>query len=239
MSAISKGRRSRRGMRRTATARANDPRVVRSKAAVVEAARVLFLRKGYAGTTMEEIAAQAGLTKRTLYNNYGDKDALFTEIVADVLAYAETFARGLHEEFAAQVSAVNLATALDDLGRRLALGIVRPEVIALRRLLIGEARAFPALGAEYFDRAPAQVIEALASEFKDLGRRGLLRVEDARRAAAQFAYLVAGEPLDRAMLVGTVPPKAHVIECARDGVRTFLARYGVARAQRSPRSQAN
>ena len=239
MSAISKGRRSRRGNRRTATTRANDPRVVRSKAAVVDAARALFLRKGYAGTTMEEIAAQAGLTKRTVYNNYGDKDALFTEIVADVLAFAEAFARGLHEEFAARVSGANLATALDDLAQRLALGIVRSEVIALRRLLIGEARAFPALGAEYFDRAPGQVIEALASEFKDLGRRGLLRVSDARRAAAQFAYLVAGEPLDRAMLVGTVPAKAQVIDCARDGVQTFLARYGAARTQRSPRSQAN
>src|SRR5678815_821106 len=84
---------------RSAGPRANDPRVVRSRAAVVDAARTLFLRKGYAGTTMEEIAAQAGLTKRTVYNNYGDKEALFREVVADVLAYAEAFARGLHEEF--------------------------------------------------------------------------------------------------------------------------------------------
>ena len=176
---------------------------------------------------MEEIAAQAGLTKRTVYNNYGDKEALFTAIVADVLAYAEAFARALHEEFTVGVTAGNLRATLDDLGRRLALGIVRSEVIALRRLLIGEARAFPALGAEYFDRAPGQVIDALASGFRHLGRRGLLRVKDARRAAAQFAYLVAGEPLDRAMLVGTIPSTEHVIACAQDGVQTFLARYGV------------
>ena len=228
MSAISKKAQTRRQARsRSAGPRENDPRVVRSRAAVVDAARTLFLRKGYAGTTMEDIAALAGLTKRTLYNNYGDKDALFTEIVADVLAYAEAFARGLHEEFTVGVTAANLRATLDDLGRRLALGIVRSEVIALRRLLIGEARAFPALGAEYFDRAPGQVIEALAAGFEHLGRRGLLRLNDARRAAAQFAYLVAGEPLDRAMLVGTVPSREHVIGCAREGVQTFLARYGV------------
>ena len=206
--------------------RADDPRVVRSRAAVVDAARTLFLRHGYAGTTMEEIAAAAGLTKRTVYNNYGDKDALFRQIVADVLAYAEAFARGLHEEFTVGVTAANLRATLDDLARRLALGIVRPEVIALRRLLIGEARAFPGLGAEYFDRAPGQVLDALASGFAQLGRRGLLRVRDARRAAAQFAYLVAGEPLDRAMLVGTIPTKAAVIAAAGDGVETFVARYG-------------
>jgi hypothetical protein len=54
-------------------------------------------------------------------------------------------------------------------------------------------------------------------------------VKDARYAAAQFAYLVAGEPLDRAVLVGTLPPKEQVMACAREGVETFLARYGAAR----------
>jgi len=229
MSAISKGARPGRARPRATVPRADDPRVVRSRAAVVDAARTLFLRHGYAGTTMEEIAAAAGLTKRTVYNNYGDKDALFRQIVADVLAYAEAFARGLHEEFSVGVTAANLRATLDDLARRLALGIVRPEVIALRRLLIGEARAFPGLGAEYFERAPGQVLDALASGFAHLGRRGLLRVGDARRAAAQFAYLVAGEPLDRAMLVGTVPSKAAVVACAREGVETFVARYARSR----------
>jgi TetR/AcrR family transcriptional repressor of mexJK operon len=225
MSAISKPTRSSRHRPRAASPRAEDPRVVRSRAAVVDAARTLFLRQGYAGTTMEQIAAAARLTKRTVYNNYGDKDALFRQVVADVLAYAEAFARGLHEEFTAGVTAANLRATLDDLARRLALGIVRPEVIALRRLLIGEARAFPRLGAEYFDRAPGQVLDALASGFAQLDRRRLLRIDNPRRAAAHFAYLVAGEPLDRAMLVGTVPPKAAIIAGARDGVETFVARY--------------
>src|SRR5215510_1193556 len=218
--------------RRFTGPRANDPRVVRTRAAVVDAARTLFLRKGYAGTTMEEIAAAAGLTKRTVYNNYGDKEALFTQIVADVIAYAEEFARGLHEEFTVGITAANLRAELGDLGRRLALGIVRAEVVALRRLLIGEAREFPALAAEYFERAPGQVLDALATGFEHLGQVGLLKVADAKRAAAQFAYLVAGEPLDRAVLVGTIPPKDHVIACAREGVETFLARYGVASSGR-------
>ena len=199
---------------------------MRSRAALAAAARTLFLRQGYAGTTMEEIAALAGLTKRTVYNNYADKDALFTQMVAEVIAYAEEFARGLKKEFAVGITAANLQPTLDDLGRRLALGIVRAEVVALRRLLIGEAKGFPALAKEYFDRAPGQVMEALAAGFKRLGRAGLLRVTDPRRAAEQFAYLVAGAPLDRAMLTGTIPTKTHIVTGAREGVRTFLARYG-------------
>jgi TetR/AcrR family transcriptional repressor of mexJK operon len=193
---------------------------------VIDAARTLFLREGYGGTTMEDVAALAGLTKRTVYNNYADKEALFTEVVLDVIAYAEEFARGLHEEFTTGINAANLRASLDDLGRRLALAIVRPEVVALRRLLIGEARAFPALAKEYYDRAPGEVIEALASGFEHLGRVGLLRVADARVAAAQFAYLVAGEALDRAILAETTPSRADLIAYAREGVETFLARYG-------------
>jgi TetR/AcrR family transcriptional repressor of mexJK operon len=200
--------------------------VVRSRAALIDAARTLFLRDGYSGTTMEDVAALAGLTKRTVYNNYADKEALFTEVVLDVITYANEFARELREEFTVGITAANLRASLDDLGRRLALAIVRPEVVALRRLLIGEARAFPALAKEYYDRAPGEVIEALASGFEHLGHAGLLRVANARVAAAQFAYLVAGEALDRAILVGTTPSKAHLVACAREGVETFLARYG-------------
>lgn len=193
---------------------------------MLEAARTLFLQKGYAGTTMEEIATLAGITKRTVYNHYTDKEALFTQIVTEVIAYAEEFARTLPAEFTADITAADLPAALHDLGRRLALAILRPEVIALRRLLIGEARVFPELVKDYFDRAPGRVIVALASGFEHLSHAGLLRAADSRRAAEQFAYLVAGEPLDRAILVGTTPAKKHVIACAREGVETFLARYG-------------
>lgn len=219
--------RDRPSRRRFEGPRADDPRVVRTRTAAVEAARTLFLRQGYGGTTMDEIAALAGITKRTLYNNYADKDALFTQIVTDVTTYAEDFVRGLREEFGVGITAETLPSSLDDLGRRLALGIVRRDVIALRRMLIGEARSFPALAKSYYDRAPRQVIEALASGFEGLVRDGLLHAPDTRRAAAQFAYLVAGELLDRAMLVGTTPSRRQVIACARAGVETFLARYRV------------
>src|SRR5262245_4807930 len=208
--------------------RADDPRVRRSRAAVLDAAQTLFLRHGYAGTTMDEIAALAGLTKRTVYNNFGDKDALFREIAADAIAFAAAFARDMRGAFAG-VGAAGRPAALDAFGRRLALGIVRPEVVAIRRLLIGEARGFPELAAQYFDRAPGQVMATLAGRFEHLSKAGLLGVADAHRAAAQFAYLVAGAALDRAVLTGAVPPEDEIVAGAREGVRTFLSRYAPVR----------
>src|SRR5262245_13875379 len=113
-----------------------DPRVLRTRAAVADAGRALFLSRGYGGTTVEDIAAKAGLTKRTVYNNYPDKEALFRQIVADVTGFADAFVRGLSQDFSA-MTAENLHSALDELGQRLALGIVRQDVVAIRRLLIG------------------------------------------------------------------------------------------------------
>jgi len=210
-----------------ASPRADDPRVVRTRAAVVKAATKLFLRHGYAGTTMEAIAAEAGVSKRTVYNNYLEKDALFAEIVAGMITLAEDFARELRAELTqGGITAATVTDLLHAIGRRLALAVVNPEVVALRRLLMGEARTFPDLARGYYDRAPGQVIDALAAGFRHLADVDALGAMDAHRAAEQFAYLVTGALLDRAVLVGAPPPERDVIACAREGVETFLARYG-------------
>jgi len=192
----------------------------------VEAARTLFLRDGYAGTTVEEIAALAGLAKRTVYNVYADKDARFREIVDDIIDRAEAFARELPGELAADVTAEELPAALHRLGERLARAILHADVIALRRLLIGEARAFPELAREYFARAPGRVLDALTDRFEALTRAGVLCAPEPRQAAEQLAYLLIGAPLDRALLAGDLPEEAEIDAHARAGVETFLMRFG-------------
>ena len=121
--------------------------------------------------------------------------------------YAEAFARGLDEEFTPGSPPQTCSPLSTTWGAGWRSPSCAPRSSHFRRLLIGESREFPALGAKYFNRAPGQVLEALASGFDHLGRVGLLRVADARIAAAQFAYLVVGELLNRAMLAGTTPPR--------------------------------
>lgn len=204
---------------------ARDPRVLRSRAHARQAARTLFLSQGYASTTMDQIAAEAGLSKRTLYNVFETKEALFSEIVSEVIAFAEKFAERMSEELEG-LDVANAAVALRDLAVKLALGVLRPEVIALRRLLIREAEAFPAIAEDYFERAPGRVMCALSDCFEKLGQCQVLRIDRPRRVAEHFAYLVAGAPLDRAVLTGRLASEAEVKACAEDGVDTFLARYG-------------
>jgi TetR/AcrR family transcriptional repressor of mexJK operon len=185
----------------------------------------LFLRNGYGATTMDEIAGEAGLTKRTLYNNYANKAALFTEAVTEAIAMAEGFARALDDDYFAQVAA-DPTTTLHHLAERLATAILRPRVIALRRLLVSEAGAFPHLPGKYFDRAPGAVLGALTRGFQGMKKQGVLNIPDARLAAEHFAYLAVGALLDEAILVGKVPPLKEALSRAEAGVRAFLVAYG-------------
>jgi TetR/AcrR family transcriptional regulator, mexJK operon transcriptional repressor len=199
-----------------------DPRVVRSTAAVLEAATTLFLRNGYVATTMDEIAETAGVSKRTVYNNFADKEALFREVVMAATGLVEAFAADAPAELA---DPDDLPAALSVLAHRLAATVTNPRVVRLRRLLIGEAHRFPDLAAEYYRLAPGRVISTLTVALDSLASKGRLRVADPARAAEQFAFLVLGAALDRAMFDET-PDTVAVARAADDGVRTFLAAYG-------------
>ncbi|MCL2731802.1 MAG: TetR/AcrR family transcriptional regulator [Actinomycetia bacterium] len=204
--------------------RGPDPRTLRTRAAVAEAATTLFLRNGYLGTGVDDIAALASVSKRSIYNNFGDKQTLFTEVVLHYTATAEQFAEQLVGSLA---TAEDVPRALHELGRRHLATVARPEVLRLRRLIILEAARFPDLAAEYFRRAPGRVMAALTSAFAELHRRGELIAPDPARAAQHFSYLVLGSTLDTAMFEpGREPAAPAALErIADDGVRVFLAAY--------------
>jgi TetR/AcrR family transcriptional repressor of mexJK operon len=205
--------------------RAQDPRTRRTRAAVVEAATTLFLRHGYQGTSTDDIARLAAVSKRTVYNNFGDKQRLFTEIILGITVTAEQLA----DKFASELrNAEDVPAALHDVARRLLDAVTRPLVLQLRRLLIAEARRFPDLARQYYRAAPGRTLGGLAAGLGALAERGALVVPDPQRAAEHFAFLVLGATLDRAMFEGeqSVPSDAELQRTADDAARAFLAAYG-------------
>lgn len=203
-----------------------DPRVLRSRAAVVEAATALFLERGYVDTSLDDVAARASVSKKTIYNNFVDKERLFTEVVLGVTATAEEFVDGLTDSLA---SRDDVGLMLHELARRHLEAATGPAVLRLRRLISAESRRFPEVARQYYRRAPGRVVTAFAAAFGDLAGRGLLRVPDAARAAEHFAFLVVGPTLDRVMFEGAdaVPDADERERIAHDAVVTFLAAYGV------------
>jgi TetR/AcrR family transcriptional repressor of mexJK operon len=191
--------------------------------AIVEAATRLFLQQGYQGTSMDEIAAAAEVSKQTVYKQFTDKPQLFQDIVLRVTDRAEQIAEMIGRLFDEMV---DLDEGLNHLARTYTAAVVRPQVLQLRRLVISEADRFPEVAQAYFERAPGRGLEAIAGGLGQLVERGLLRIDDLTTAAVQFAYLVLGPILDKALFhPGTDVSEAEIAECTAAGVQVFLAAY--------------
>jgi AcrR family transcriptional regulator len=199
-------------------------RTERKRLAISEAATELFLLQGYRGTSMDDIAAAAGVSKQTVYKQFADKERLFCHVVE---ALVNAAGDPVHEA----VRDLEISGAVEDelraVARRQLELVLEPRLMQLRRLVIAEATRFPQLGKVFFDQGPARTIEALTDALRRFDEQGVLRVEHPAVAATQFNWLVMGEPLNQAMLLGLErPPHAKDLDqWASAAVTTFLSAF--------------
>ena len=203
-----------------------ETRTERKRQAIIEAARAVFLRNGYLGTSMDEIAALAAVSKQTVYKQFADKERLFIEVIAEIV-------QDVDSETQIATRAVgdtdNVERDLGHLARRFLGSLREPHLLQLRRLIIGEAGRFPALGRTYWRDGFERTLETLSAGFHRLTERGLLRVDDPLVAAEHFAGLLLWIPMNRVMFGGEDSVTDAQLERAADaGVRAFLAAYGAA-----------
>jgi len=192
--------------------------------AILAAGHELFLKQGYQGTTVDQIAAKAQVSKQTVYKQFGDKEELVFDIVSAVL---ENAAAPVLERIAALAETTDLEGDLAELAVEYLHTVLAEPVTQLRRLVIAEAGRLPRLAEMYYRRAPATTLEALAGTFGRLNDRGLLRDTDPSMAADHFAFLVVGRPIDQALFFGGTRAKADIdpAHYARHAVEVFLAAY--------------
>lgn len=199
-----------------------DPRPARSRELILDAALQHFLAHGFLAATVEGLAAEAGVAKRTVYNLFGSKADLFLHVIGRATETAEHF---VATEVHSRVGLLPADQALRAFAVSHARAVVTPRVVATRRLLIAEAHRFPVLAAEYFERVPSAVIEAIADGLRRYDSLGVLSVPDARIAADHFAYLVLGPALDRALFEPAAIDPEQVERAALAGVDAFLRAY--------------
>ncbi|MES9555101.1 MULTISPECIES: TetR/AcrR family transcriptional regulator C-terminal domain-containing protein [unclassified Streptomyces] len=198
-------------------------RSARKRQAIMEAATGVFMEKGYSGTSMDDIAKLAAVSKQTVYKHFSDKEKLFSEIV---LATTDR----LDGMIALVANVPSDANALDEnltrLARQFLAALTQPQVLQLRRLVIANADAFPALGAAWYERGFERVLATLAATFQRLAEDGLLRIDEPLLAAHHFSGLLMWIPVNQAMFHGGPQhTQADLDHYATAGVRTFLAAY--------------
>jgi TetR/AcrR family transcriptional repressor of mexJK operon len=201
---------------------AEDPRVIRSRTLILDAATSVFLAEGYTAATVDQVAQTAGVAKRTIYNLYVDKAALFRATILRSIDIADAFTSTLVRDVRTVVDPV---AELPRIGARLAEAVLTQSVLPLRRLLVMESRGFPDLAAEYRERAPDAVLRALTELFANLGRTGHLVIADPVVAAEHFSFLVIGADLDRGMFGPQQPDADRIRTRSAAGVAAFLRAY--------------
>jgi TetR/AcrR family transcriptional regulator, mexJK operon transcriptional repressor len=195
--------------------------------AIRRAALDVFLRRGYTNASVDEIVTESGVSRQTVYNNFGGKEGLFLAVVDDVL-----------DRFLAAMTAVVDEVALgesDDLPRdltRLGAGWValalQPDMAGLRRLIVGEASAFPNLAAEWRDRGPDRAQAMLRREFERLAERGRIDLgQDPALTVMLYSQSVLLIPNQLVLLSAQMSPDQEMIDrYVGEAVAMFLARYG-------------
>lgn len=187
--------------------------------AIIEAASQAFFDEGFAATSIEQVAAKAGVSKVTIYNQFGDKRGLF-------IAAVELECEKMRGYFSIdETRGGTIRQKLKEVGEGMIAFLSRPEMTQFERRIAAETEMEPALGHAFLRAGPWRMKAAFAEFLSHANARGDLRVEDTQLGAEQFAALCKGMgDLDQRFgLEVSSADRARRIDGAVD---VFLAAYG-------------
>ncbi|PWE55972.1 TetR family transcriptional regulator [Metarhizobium album] len=192
---------------------------------ILEAAAAVFCREGFSGASIDEIAAEACVSRQTIYNHYREKETLFTAVVEDVMDRSNAALFSVLATF--PDTADNLENELTAFAVRLNQScLCNHDGKFLRKLVYSEGERYPHLFETWRQHGPGKVGSALAALFSRLAHKGVLAIDDLDLAARQFLALVNAD-LQMTVLFGETPSDDLLERTARNAVRTFLRAYGV------------
>jgi TetR/AcrR family transcriptional regulator, mexJK operon transcriptional repressor len=183
---------------------------------ILDVAETLFLGHGYGATSIEAVAKRAGISKRTFYHRFPGKERLFEAVVRRLIE------RWLPPLDAGVVETPTLAEGLRHIAEHTLRIALTPEALALHRIVIAEARQFPALARLMHEIGAARGIDRIAMQLESRIKSGELRAMDPRFAAEEFILMVVTGPQRRALGLATPLTPAELSAWAGDAVALFL-----------------
>lgn len=190
---------------------------------VVDGARQVFMRAGFEGASVDEIAKAAQVSKATLYSYFPDKRLLFLEVAkSECLRQAE---KAIGEiDPTAPVDIV-----LHDIGTHVLDFITSDFGQRVFRICCSEADRFPEVGREFYESGPGLARDRVIDYLEGAQQAGVLQMDDVPLAAEQFLELCRASIFPKLVFnltrIFADEEKDYVV---RNAVTTFMARYGVA-----------
>jgi TetR/AcrR family transcriptional repressor of mexJK operon len=200
------------------------PKDLGKRAAILEAAKRMFTQQGFDGSSMDQIAAEAGVSKLTVYSHFGDKDALF---VAAVESHCD---QSLPSSLFEPSPATPLRERLMTIAHAFYSMISAPEAVAGHRMLCTPQMANSGLPKLFWEAGPMRVQGDFATLLERRIGAGELDITDVSRAAGQFFALLKGEPHACLVFGGPGPRPEEIDAHLAASVDLFLRAYAVREA---------
>lgn len=188
--------------------------------AIIEAATRIFLESGYRAASMDAIAREAGVSKQTIYNHYGNKEALFSDVITqhcqDVLLSRLETEQSRHD----------VETTLRGFARALLDIVLQPSVLALHRLIVAESARFPEVGEIYLRVGPERGNRRLADYLDKQCAMQHLTIDNTYLAAQQFTGALIGSLRTQALVLNQAIPETEIDAVVEHTVACFMALHG-------------
>ncbi|QNQ08218.1 TetR/AcrR family transcriptional regulator [Sphingomonas alpina] len=200
-----------------------DGRALRRQA-FVDAARDAFFADGYGQTAMSAIASAVGGSKTTLWSYFPSKQDLFAAVVDDIVdQYSSVWMIELDPAGPIEPTLRRFATAM-------MATILSESIVALHRVVMGEAQRFPELGAMFYERGPQRGRARLATYIGAAMDDGRLRPGDPMVAARQFASMCKSGCFQEMLLgIEGFRNPGSVAQDIDDAIDSFMRAWGAPR----------
>lgn len=182
----------------------------------------IFLRDGFEGASVDDIARAAGVSKATLYSYFPDKRLMFMEMAR------QKCCRQADEALTAIDRTLPPGIVLREAGMRFTAYILSDEAQRVFRICVAEADRFPELGKEFYGSGPRRMHDEVRGYLAEAVSRGELSIDDPAMAADQFAELCKADLWVKRVF--GIQDRFTPVEIGRvvdAAVDTFLARYAV------------
>jgi len=187
---------------------------------VVEGARAVFMREGYEGASVDEIARDAGVSKATLYSYFPDKQHLFRAVLTQECAQQSEV------EITMSSGTMPVPETLRFICFELTSFITSPFGQDMFRVCVAEAQRFPELGQAFYESGPKRWVGKIAEYLASPMAREVLDIEDHLLAADQLAQLCRTDLLLKIMFgIEKAASEEDVARITDEAVKTFMARY--------------